>query len=121
MRQGLEERPLLGLRRQREQLLELVDHQQQLAALGNHLPQGAVDAVDGRELRAPARWCRRPRSSLRLCASSLYGAPPGSIVATNQRVRPSAPPARSRGSRPARTALDLPVPEAPTRSTSRLR
>ena len=62
MREGLEERPLLGLRRQREQLLELVDHQQQLATLGDHLPQGAVDAVGGRELLAPARRCRRPRS-----------------------------------------------------------
>ena len=56
----------------------------------------------------------------RLSASSLYGAPPGSMVATNQLSDPVAPPARNRGSRPARTALDLPVPDAPTSSTSRL-
>ena len=43
---ALEERPLLRLRRQREQLLELVDQQQQLTTLGDHAPQGAVDPLD---------------------------------------------------------------------------
>ncbi len=101
MRQRLEERPLLGLRRQREQLLELVDDQQQLAVLGYHAAGGR-----GRCRRTPASCCgeadrcRRPRLARRLTASSLYGAPPGSIVATNQASEPLAPPARSRGSRP---------------------
>ena len=90
MRQRLEERPLLGLRRQREQLLELVDDQEQLTVLGNHAPQREVDAADAPELLGEAVGVadRNPR---RLSASSLYGAPPGSMVATNQAVRAGGP------------------------------
>ena len=51
VRDPLQERPLLRLRRQGEQLLELVDQQQQLTTLGDDASQGAVDPLDPSELR----------------------------------------------------------------------
>ena len=55
----------------------------------------------------------------RLSASSLNGEEPGSIVVTNHWPDPGTSPRRTRGNSPARTTLDLPVPEPPTTSTSR--
>ena len=55
----------------------------------------------------------------RLSASSLNGEEPGSIVVTNHWPDPGTSPRRTRGNSPARTTLDLPVPDPPTTSTSR--
>ena len=52
-------------------------------------------------------------------ASSSNGKAPGSIVVTNHRCDPSTSPRRTRGSTPARTTLDFPLPEPPTTSTRR--
>ena len=54
-----------------------------------------------------------PSPSPETATGPAYGAPPGSMVTTNQSRT------RSCGNRPACTTLDLPVPEAPTSSTSR--
>ena len=119
--QAVEERPLLVVGGQREQLLELVHDQQQLAALGHDAAHHPVDPpLAGRQL--VGETVRSTTATRRSdSASSLNGDAPAPW-----RPRTSAPSLRPhrrriRGSSPARTRLDLPLPEPPTTRTSRPR
>ena len=123
--QAVEERALFVVGREREELLELVDHEEELAARRGR-DGAASDRCRFRRTgaRRRARSCRLASATAtrrRPSASSLNGAPPGSIVVTNHDAEPAISPARTRGSSPARTMLDLPLPEAPTTTMSRPR
>ncbi len=91
---AVEERPLILLTGQGEQLLELVDDQQQLAVAG-HERGAPPDRCHPRRRRArrPSRSVSATATRRRLSASSLNGEEPGSIVVTNHCARPGNVPA----------------------------